>query len=75
MPYQKDENEIGALWEKTSANGAEYLSGEIDGQRVVCFRVRKPTAKGPAWRVLKSQSREQAPSRRYEGTDSDDIGF
>jgi uncharacterized protein (DUF736 family) len=76
MPFEKDENELGALWAKTSGKGVEYLSGTIEGVGdVVCFAA-KPTAsgKGPTWRVLKSQpkgERESKPSRRYEGKEDE----
>lgn len=52
----KDPNELGALWSKQSARG-EYLTGNINGIEVVCFRNDKATAenKQPYWRVLKSQ--------------------
>ena len=62
MPYEKDPNEIGAIWEKTSAKGTEFLSGVINGVDIVCFRA-KPTERGPQWRVLKSQPRDTAPPR------------
>ncbi len=59
MPFEKDENEIGALWAKTSAKGNEFMSGTINGVDVVCFKAKpSPSGKGPAWRVLKSQPRE-----------------
>ena len=59
MPFEKDENEIGALWAKTSAKGNEFMSGTIDGMDVVCFRNTKKTSeKQPDWRVLKSKPRE-----------------
>jgi hypothetical protein len=57
MPFEKDPNEIGALWLKTSAKG-DYLTGEIDGVSVVCFAVKSGSAKAPAWRVLKSRPRD-----------------
>jgi hypothetical protein len=63
MAYEKDPNELGALWLKTGTKG-EYLSGTIDGiGAVVCFKA-KPTEKGPTWRVLKSQPREDSASLR-----------
>jgi uncharacterized protein (DUF736 family) len=52
-----DPNEIGALWLKESQRG-EYMTGTINGVRVVCFRNdRKSSEKQPDWRVLKSQPR------------------
>lgn len=32
------EKPIGALWKKVSGRDVEYLSGEINGQRVVVFK-------------------------------------
>jgi hypothetical protein len=58
MPYEKDENEIGSLWAKTSAKGHEFLSGEINGVKVVAFKIRDGGGQRPTWRVLKSTPRE-----------------
>ena len=61
MAFEKDPNEIGALWIKTNARG-EFLSGKIDGiGDVVCFPVSKPGPKSPAWRILKSQPKPAVP--------------
>lgn len=59
MPYEKDPSEIGSLWSKSGAKG-EYLTGEINGVKVVCFKNRSDNPKAPAWRVLKSKPRENA---------------
>jgi uncharacterized protein (DUF736 family) len=61
MAFTKDENEIGALWVRTSAKG-DYMTGEINGVKVVCFRNKSDHDKAPAWRVLKSKPREDAPA-------------
>lgn len=66
--YEKSPDEIGALWAKTSAKG-EYLSGEINGVRVVCFRAQKKSEKSPDWRVLKAQPR--AEGQRHVVTDEE----
>ena len=60
---ERDPNEIGALWTKTSKKkGTEYMSGVIAGQNVVCFRNKdKKTDKHPDWRVLKSVPKSEAP--------------
>lgn len=62
MAYEKkDDAELGALWIKSSARG-EYMTGEINGVKVVCFRnTQKRSDKSPDWRILKSQPREQKP--------------
>lgn len=55
----KKEDEIGALWVKTSARG-DYLTGTINGVKVVVFaNTYKTTEKQPDWRVYKSTPREQ----------------
>ncbi len=62
MAYEKDPNEIGALWRKESNRG-EYLTGSIEGVgRVVLFQA-KPTERGPAWRVLRAKERDQQPAQ------------
>ena len=57
MAFEKDPDEIGSLWAKAGAKGP-YLTGEIAGQKVVCFAVKSDNPKAPAWRVLKSKPRE-----------------
>lgn len=88
MAFEKDPNEIGALWSKSGAKG-EYLTGTIEvngGERnggetikVVCFAVKKSSDKSPAWRVLKSVPREGARdvcgAPQVESPDSLDIPF
>jgi hypothetical protein len=57
----KNEDELGALWEKTGSSGA-YMTGEISGVKVVVFRNTRAenNPKAPQWRVLKSKPRETA---------------
>jgi uncharacterized protein (DUF736 family) len=51
----RDENEIGALWKKSSANG-DYFTGTINGVNVVVFPNKyKTETKHPDWRVLKAK--------------------
>jgi uncharacterized protein (DUF736 family) len=55
----KKEDEIGALWLKTSARG-DYFTGTINGVKVVVFaNGYKTEEKQPDWRVYKSTPREQ----------------
>lgn len=58
--FQKDPNEIGALWIKASARG-EYMTGKIGDQAVVIFRndKKKAGSKAPDWRVMKPQPRQE----------------
>ncbi len=59
----KKNDELGALWRKQSHTGTEFMSGyiQIDGQKIdiVCFRSKLENPNAPAWRILKSQKREQ----------------
>ena len=56
---EKNPDELGALWVRTGGKG-EYMTGEINGVKVVCFPNKSDNPKAPAWRVLKSKPREQA---------------
>jgi hypothetical protein len=69
--YKKDDSEVGALWEKSSARGI-YMTGMINGQPVVLFKNDRKVAgsKQPDWRVLKSKPKGE----RTVGAD-DEIGF
>jgi uncharacterized protein (DUF736 family) len=78
VSYEKNPDEIGALWEKQSQKGDTYMSGEINGEAVVIFRTASRNPKAPAWRVLKSRPREeQRPSRvdRADAPSDDEIAF
>ena len=71
MPFEKDPNEIGALWLRDGRKGP-FLSGQINGLDVICFPVQSENPKAPAWRVMKSEPREQrAPDRVAPPTDAD----
>jgi hypothetical protein len=72
MAFEKDPDEIGALWLKSGAKG-DYMTGEIAGQKVVCFSVTGKSEKSPTWRVMKSKPKDErtsAPARR-QLTDQD----
>ena len=52
------EDKIGALWLKTSAKGAKFMSGEINGVPVVIFKnTFKEEEKHPDYLVYKSTPR------------------
>lgn len=77
MAFEKNPDELGALWEKNGSKGP-YLTGEINGVKVVCFPVERKSDKSPAWRVMKSKPREMGtPSATpiYSRVDADDIAF
>jgi hypothetical protein len=59
VAYEKNPDEIGQLWAKSGAKGP-YLTGEVNGVKVVCFAVKSDNPKAPAWRVMKSKPREDA---------------
>ena len=56
---ERNPDELGALWERTSAKG-RYMTGEINGVKVVVFPNKSDNEKAPQWRVLKSKPRENA---------------
>lgn len=60
MAFEKDPNEIGSLWLKAGRTG-EYMTGEVNGVKVVCFAVKSDHPKAPTWRVLKRQPKAEAP--------------
>lgn len=53
----QDPLELGALWAKTGRKG-DYMTGTINGVKVVCFRTTSDNPKAPTWRVMKSVPRE-----------------
>lgn len=56
MPNPEDK--IGALWERTSSKGTAYMSGEIEGVKIVLFKNQRTNDKQPHWTIYKSQPRE-----------------
>lgn len=65
MAYEKDPNEIGCFWIKEK-NGKKFLSGLIDGRKVVVFKNNKKTDKQPDYRVLLSRPKEQSAETQTE---------
>lgn len=62
----QDPDEIGALWQKTSARG-DYMAGTVNGVKVVVFKnTRKSSEKHPDWRVLKSKPKGDKPEPEQE---------
>lgn len=63
MPYERDPNELGCLWEKAGSRGP-YFTGslEIDGTKypIVVFKNgNKRSEKAPDWRILKAQPKAE----------------
>lgn len=72
MAFEKNPDELGALWLRSGAKG-EYMTGEINGVKVVCFPA-KPSERGPAWRVLKSKPKDGGPAvPPVSSVSSDDV--
>lgn len=74
MAYEKNPDELGAAWKKTSARG-EYLTGNIEGiGPIVMFPVDgKGNPKAPAYRILKAKRRDEQPAPAP--VQSDDINW
>ena len=58
MPFEKNPDEIGALWLHDGPKG-EYMTGEITlggaTTKIVCFRSKSVSPKATAWNILKSK--------------------
>jgi hypothetical protein len=71
---QKSEK-IGSLWKKVSKKGVSFLSGVINEQRVVVFKVReKRNAQSPDYAVFESERPAARADQTHESpviTDSD----
>jgi hypothetical protein len=66
MPYEKNPDELGALWNKMDTKARPYMTGTIAGVDVVIFANTKKDDKQPDWRVLKSKpkpDRVEPPTR------------
>jgi hypothetical protein len=62
MSYEKNPDELGALWLKRGAKG-DYMTGEINGVKVFCTPTNSSNPKAPTWRVMKSQPKERVPDQ------------
>jgi len=59
---QRNEDEVGAFWEKTAKNGSPYMTGKVNGEALVMFKNGKKSEKAPDWRVLKARPKpDEAP--------------
>jgi hypothetical protein len=76
MAYEKNPDELGALWIKHGPK-SDYMTGEINGVKVVVFAAKKTSDKSPDWRVLKSKPRTDTPSDQQPGKplEDNDIPF
>jgi len=56
---EKKYRDIGALWEQVSKKGESYLAGNVNGQKVVLFKVKdKRSDNQPDWRIYPSEDRQ-----------------
>ena len=61
MPFERDPNERGCLWEKQGAKGT-YFTGLIDGEPIVVFKntAKKEGGKAPDYRILRPKPKAPA---------------
>jgi hypothetical protein len=79
LPFEKDPNEIGVLWQKQGKKGV-YMTGTIEGiGPVVVFGISSTNPKAPNWRVLKSVPQGDKPQGKDIGggfsVDNSDTNF
>lgn len=70
MSEKPQDESIGALWERKSQKGEPYMTGEINGVKVVCFRNRLKSGKQPDWRVKLSQPKPESEPAPHEDEDA-----
>lgn len=58
MAYEKNPDELGALWLKQGSKGA-YMTGTINGVNVFCTPTNSTNPKAPTWRVMKSKPKDE----------------
>jgi len=60
---EANREKLGALWKRTSKKGTSFLSGTINGERVVVFKAReKRNDNSPDYEVFKSRPAEARPA-------------
>lgn len=74
MAYEKNPDELGALWLKSGSKGA-YMTGTINGVNVFCTPTKSENPKAPAWRVMKSKPREETAIDQRPAPPVTDIEF
>lgn len=71
--YQKNPDEIGALWGKVAKNGLNFMSGylELNGEKIkiVVFSQKQKSEKSPTHIILKSKE------QRQEVVETEDLPF
>lgn len=70
MPFEKNPDELGALWERTGSKGP-FMTGTVNGVDVVVFKnTKKTNDKAPDWRVLKSKPKSEASGREMHNANA-----
>ena len=74
MAYEKNPDELGALWLKSGSKGP-YMTGTINGVNVFCTPTKSDNPKSPAWRVMKSKPKEQVTPTDNQQMNDQDVPF
>ena len=71
MAFEKNPDEIGALWKRTSKkDGKVFLGGKINGESVIIFPItEKKNPNQPDFRVLKSRPQGAQPQASQQQAD------
>jgi uncharacterized protein (DUF736 family) len=56
-----DNRELGALWVNQKQDGTKYLTGSVNGEKVIVFKnqYKEENAKAPDFRIYKQQPKEE----------------
>jgi uncharacterized protein (DUF736 family) len=63
-----DDRELGALWVNQKSDGTKYLTGTLNGEKVIIFKnkYKEENAKAPDFRVYKQKAVNEEPKREVE---------
>lgn len=73
MAFEKNPDEIGALWTRSNDRG-DYMTGEIDGVKVICSPVKSDNPNAPAWRVKRSKAQDVKNTPHHAALPDDESG-
>ena len=74
----KPQESIGALWVKRSKKGAAYMTGIVNGMKVVCFAHQKKHDRQPDWRVfvdVPAPEHDPSAPEAVTAPDAEDLGW
>jgi len=78
MAYEKNPDELGAVWRK---EGKDFMTGtlEINGVKIPIIMFpsikKDPSNRKPDWRILKSKPREEKPAVVPQDVDVESVPF